>query len=104
MTTGKGYAVALSEHAEGVVLAVHAQPGARANAIRGLHDGAVKVAVTTIAEKGKANRALVSLLSRCLGVPKARVVLVSGETNARKRFLIQGLAVADALARLSAVE
>ncbi len=56
----------LAAHPEGVVLLVRAQPGARENAIRGVQNGVLKVAVTQVAEKGKANKAIVELLCRSL--------------------------------------
>jgi uncharacterized protein (TIGR00251 family) len=96
------YATAVSEHADGVVLAVHAQPGGRSNAIRGVHDAAVKISVTQVAEKGKANKALIALLSRTLGVSKSQVTLLSGDTSSRKRFLIAGTTRDDVVRRLSA--
>jgi uncharacterized protein (TIGR00251 family) len=73
------------------VLPVRAQPGARDSAVRGLQDGALKVAVTQVAEKGKANKALVALLSTALGVKKSQVELLSGTTSSQKRFLIRGI-------------
>ena len=53
----------LAAHPEGVLLPVRAQPGARANAIRGTMSGMLKVAVTQVAEKGKANDAVIETLA-----------------------------------------
>ncbi len=39
---------------QGVELSVKAPPGSRTNEIRGSNDGSLKIAVTAIAEKGKA--------------------------------------------------
>ena len=47
--------IELTEHSEGVVLPVRAQAGASKNGIRGEQNGMLKVSVTQIAEKGKAN-------------------------------------------------
>jgi uncharacterized protein (TIGR00251 family) len=84
--------IALQPHPAGVVLPVKAQPGARKNAIRGEHNGALKVSVTQAAEKGKANKALVAVLSTQLGLKNHQIELVAGETTSRKRFLIRGVA------------
>lgn len=81
--------IALQPHPDGVVLPVKAQPGARQNAIRGEHDGSLKVSVTQAAEKGKANKALIAVLAKQLGLKKHQIELISGETNSRKRFLIR---------------
>ncbi len=88
--------IALTQLPEGVVLPVRAQPGARANAVRGVQDGALKVAVTQIAEKGKANKALLQLLCKTLALRRSQVTLLAGETSAQKQFLIRDIS-ADAL-------
>ena len=49
--------IRLVTNSSGVVLPVKAQAGARRNAITGEHDGALKVAVSQVPEKGKANAA-----------------------------------------------
>ncbi|MCO6455868.1 MAG: DUF167 domain-containing protein [Pirellulaceae bacterium] len=81
----------LQPHADGVLLNVKAQAGARRNALRGVHDGALRVAVTQVAEKGKANQAIIGLLADTLGVPRSAIEIVSGETTARKKLLIRGM-------------
>lgn len=81
----------LVPHDEGVVLSVHAQPGARSNSIRGVHAGALRVAVTQVAEKGKANRALRDVIARQLKLKKSQVELLSGETSSDKKFLIRDI-------------
>jgi uncharacterized protein (TIGR00251 family) len=75
---------------QGVILTVRAHAGARRNAIVGVRDGMLRVAVTEPPEKGKANKAIVAVLSKALGVSKSAVVLISGATSPRKRFLIAG--------------
>ncbi len=74
----------------GVIIAVQAQPGARRNAITGVHDKRLKVAVTQVAEKGKANQEIVKLLADVLGVAKSQITVVSGETNSKKAICVQG--------------
>ncbi len=81
--------LALELHARGTIVPVRAQPGARRNGIRGCQEGALKVSVTQVAEKGKANAALVKVLAKELGLRKSQIHLLSGETSAQKRFLIE---------------
>jgi uncharacterized protein (TIGR00251 family) len=50
----------------------------------------LKVRVRAIAEGGEANRAVSELLAKVLGVPKARVRLVSGITSRLKQVEIDG--------------
>ena len=50
--------IQLGQHAEGVILPVRAQPGARKARVLGEQAGALKVAVTAPPEDGRANKAL----------------------------------------------
>ena len=90
--------IALAEHPQGIVLPVKAQPGARQNGIRGEHDGMLKVSVTQVAEKGKANQSLVETLAKGLGLQRSQLELLSGETQRDKKFLVHGI-TRDALAK-----
>jgi uncharacterized protein (TIGR00251 family) len=92
--------IALETHAEGTILPVRAQPGSRRNEIRGQQDGMLKVCVTQVAEKGKANKALVALLSKELSLRKSQIELLSGETSPQKRFLIRDITADDLAARI----
>jgi uncharacterized protein YggU (UPF0235/DUF167 family) len=89
--------------ASGVSLPVKAQPGARANAIRGEQNGALKVAVTQVAEKGKANKAIIEVLCRALELRKSQIELLVGETSSEKRFLVTGVALDELATRIAAV-
>ncbi len=83
--------IELQSTTEGIILPVHAQPGARKNGITGVHAGRLKVAVTQAPEKGKANQALVKLLAELLGIKRSQITLVAGETSSQKKFLITGV-------------
>ena len=91
--------VVVEPHAEGATFYVRAQPGGRKNAIRGTHDGALKVSVTAAPENGKANEAIVDLLCETLGLRRSRLALLSSQTDRRKRFLVRDVTV-DELRRL----
>ena len=81
--------ITLKPHAEGTILPVRAHPGARRNEIRGEQEGMLKVSVTQAPEKGKANKALIGVLAKGLGLRKSQIELVAGETSSRKRFLVR---------------
>ncbi len=81
--------IELEPHPEGVILPVRARPGARRNEVRGEQNGRLKVAVTQVAEKGKANKAVLKLLSAALGVRRSQLELLSGETSSEKQILIR---------------
>ncbi len=84
----------------GVLIPVQAQPGARRNGVVGVHNGRLKVATTQVAEKGKANRALLQVLAAALGVARSTVTLVSGESSPLKEFCVCGIAPEEVRARL----
>jgi uncharacterized protein len=78
----------LETNGHGVIIPVRAHAGARQTAVLGERQGMLRVAVTAAPEKGKANRAIIALLSETLNLPKSAVELISGETAAHKRFMI----------------
>jgi uncharacterized protein len=83
--------IAITDHAEGCILPVRAQPGARRNGVQGEQAGALKVAVTAPPQDGRANEALIEVLHEALGLRRSQVELLSGTTGRHKRFLIRGL-------------
>jgi uncharacterized protein (TIGR00251 family) len=86
----------IEPHPQGIVIRVKARPGARRNALAGLHDGALRVDVTAAPEKGKANDAIIALLAKTFGVAKSSIELISSPANTQKRFLLAGLDLATA--------
>ncbi|TMG75382.1 MAG: DUF167 domain-containing protein [Betaproteobacteria bacterium] len=74
--------------ADGWLLAVHAQPGAKTNEIAGIHGESLKIKVAARPEKGRANAALVALLAAALGVPKGSVRVVKGGASRQKTVLV----------------
>ena len=60
----------------------------------------MKVSVTAAREKGKANKAIVALLSDLLGVPKSSIEVVAGVTSDRKRVLVHGATIDNVRAAL----
>jgi uncharacterized protein (TIGR00251 family) len=66
----------------------------------------VKVRVRAIADGGEANRAVMELLAKALGVPKAKVRILSGATSRLKQIAVDGdpAKLGDALRKLTAVK
>jgi uncharacterized protein len=81
----------LEQNEHGVILLVRAHAGSRQNAVLGIRAGALRVAVTAAPEKGKANQAIIALLSKTLGVSKSAIEIVSGETSPQKRLLVRNI-------------
>jgi len=95
--------IELSDHRDGVILPVRAQPGASRAGIRGEHGGALKVSVTQVAEKGKANESLLETLAKGLGLQRSQIELVNGETHRDKQFLIRGIGREELAERIAAL-
>lgn len=93
--------IELQDHFDGVVLPVRAQPGASKTGLRGEQNGALKVAVTQIAEKGKANAVLVETLADELGIKRSQIELLSGAAQSQKRFLIRDITRAELEQRIA---
>src|ERR1035441_9129372 len=77
----------------GVSVALRGTPRGGRDDIDGLETLAhgrtvVKVRVRAIADGGEANRAVTELLAKALGVPKARVRILSGTTSRLKQIAI----------------
>lgn len=70
----------------GVALDIYAQPGARRTAIVGEHGGRLKVAVSAPPLDGRANDALIELLSERLDLPRRALTVESGGTSRDKRI------------------
>jgi uncharacterized protein len=83
--------IELTETADGLLLPIQAQPKAKKNAIVGIHDGRLKVAVTQAPEKGKANDAILKLLAKSLELRQSQLDLVSGETSSKKAVRVTGI-------------
>lgn len=86
----------------GALVPVHVAPRAGRDAITGARDGSLLVRVSAPPVEGAANRAVGAVLADALGVPKGRVLLVSGKTGRRKRFRIVGVTADEARERLHA--
>ena len=80
---------------QGVSVALRVTPRGGRDDIDGLEtlaDGriVVKVRVRAIADGGEANRAVTELMARALGVPKAKVRILSGTTSRLKQIAVDG--------------
>lgn len=92
--------IQIADHAEGLVIAVRAQPNAKRAGVVGEQNEALKIAVTAPPEDGRANAALVEVLREALGLKRSQVELLSGPTSRDKKFLVRGLTRAELLIKL----
>jgi uncharacterized protein (TIGR00251 family) len=79
----------LSEDADGLVLLLHVQPGAKRTEIGGLFGSALKVRLAAPPVEGKANAELVRFLAEAFGVRQRDVTLVRGEKAREKTVRIE---------------
>jgi uncharacterized protein (TIGR00251 family) len=83
------------QRADGMGLPLHVTPKARVNIIVGLHNGRLSVKVTAVPEDGKANAAVIKLLSKALGIAASRLAIASGATSRDKLLLVRGAGPQD---------
>ncbi|MDP5238098.1 DUF167 domain-containing protein [Uliginosibacterium sp. 31-16] len=75
-----------------LTLSLHVQPGAKRTEFAGLHGDALKIRLAAPPVDGKANACLLAFLAKFMGVPKAAVMLLSGESSRQKVVRIEGAA------------
>jgi len=88
-------------------LAVRLTPNGGRDGIDGIETNAngeahLKVRVSDMPEKGRANKALIALLAKRLSLPKSSISLVSGDTARQKILRIDG-DPEDVIEKLNAV-
>jgi uncharacterized protein (TIGR00251 family) len=94
--------IEITAHPEGAVLPVRAHAGARRSEIRGQHAGSLKVSVTQVPEKGKANKAIINVLAKQLRLQKSQLELLAGATSSQKDFLVRGVTREELQQRVTA--
>jgi hypothetical protein len=80
---------------QGISVALRVTPRGCRDDIGGLETLAngrtvVKVRVRAVADGGEANRAVTELIAKALGVPKAKVRILSGATSRLKQIAVDG--------------
>jgi len=88
------------ERADGVDFKVFVQPRAARNQIVGVHDEALKIALTAPPVEGAANRLCRDFLAKSLQLSRGCVKVVGGLKSRRKTVRIEGLNGAGLQARL----
>jgi uncharacterized protein (TIGR00251 family) len=94
--------IILRDTPDGCIVPVRVHPGARRDDITGVHDGSLKISITTPPTDGRANETLIAFLAKRLRVPRARITLLTGATSRSKTLRIAGKSAAEIQAALSA--
>jgi uncharacterized protein (TIGR00251 family) len=94
---------ALSDDREGTTISIEVSAGAKTNEFPSGYNEwrkAIGCRVTAPAVEGKANKAIIRLVSGVLHVPSSTVIIQSGSTSSQKRVLVTGLSKEELLSRL----
>jgi len=83
-------------------LRLRVNPRAGRSAIVGRHGESWKVSIAAAPEGGKANDAMLDLLSQILGVPRRSLGLAAGSASRDKIVVLEGLTEAEAESKLAA--
>lgn len=81
-------------------LSVRVVPRSSKEGVAGLEGSVVRIRLNAPPVEGQANDALVRFLAKALGVPKRRIVLVTGEKGRNKIVRVDGLTREAALSAL----
>lgn len=77
-------------------------PGSRKSQLVGMLGDRLKIKVASPPEDGRANREVCELLASHFGVPARNVTIIAGQTRPEKSARIEGISVAEAVAKLPA--
>jgi hypothetical protein len=94
---------ALVEDRHGTLIAIEVTTGAKTNSFPAGYNAwrkTIRCRVTAPAVDGKANRAIISLISETCAIPAAEVVIRSGAASRQKQVLVRGMDKKDLLGRL----
>ncbi len=82
------------ESAQGITFPVKVVPRAKADEIVGLEGDALKVRLNAPPVEGRANEALIKFLAARLGIKRADVEILRGETARHKLVRVRGVSKA----------
>jgi hypothetical protein len=78
-----------------IVVSVKVQPNSSKDRVVGEYADQIKIAVTVAPEKGKANKAVIKLFAKLLGIKNSDVQIISGETSRDKELFIRNITEED---------
>lgn len=74
----------IKKNDHGIRFSVTIQPRASRNEISGVHNGTLKIKLTSPPVEGAANKACIRLLGKILGIAPSRITILSGATGRNK--------------------
>jgi uncharacterized protein len=93
--------IPIHDTSTGAAFAVKVHPHAKKNAITGELGNALKLSLTSPADKGEANKACIEFLSKLLKVPQSSITIASGHSSRRKTIQVAGLSAQELRKRLA---
>lgn len=87
--------IKIREMEGGIVVAVKVQPNSSKDRVIGEYGDKIKIAVTVAPEKGKANKAVIKLFAKWLGIKSSDIQVISGETSRDKELFIRNIIEED---------
>lgn len=82
------------------IIEIKASPKAAQNRISIDQEGTIRVAVTAAPANNEANRAVIELLAKTLGIAKSHLDIVRGGTSRTKMIRVEGLSEPEVRARI----
>lgn len=79
----------------GIVVSVKIKPNSSKDRVVGEYADRIKIAVTVSPEKGKANKAVIKIFSKWLGVKSSDIQIISGEKSRDKEVFIKNMTKED---------
>jgi hypothetical protein len=87
----------------GATFQVKVHPRARKNAVTGVLDKALKLALTAPPIEGRANEACIEFIAKLLNVPRSSVTIAAGESSRQKLIRVAGVRAAQVEEKLRAI-
>ena len=87
--------IKIREMEDGIVVSVKVQPNSSKDRVVGEYADQIKIAVTVAPEKGKANKAVIKLFAKWLGIKNSDIQIISGETSRDKELFIRNITEED---------
>jgi uncharacterized protein len=93
----------ISETPNGIIFQVKVVPAGSRTSIEGCYGDMLKVKLSAVPEKGKANDALIEFLAESLGTKQKFVKIVSGLTSKVKQVAIEQMPQQEFLEKLKTI-
>ena len=87
--------IKIREMEDGLVVSVKVQPNSSKDRMAGKYAGQIKISVTVAPEKGKANKAVIKLFAKWLGIKSSDIQIISGKTSRDKELFIRNITEED---------